>query len=372
MQTLRRRVHERRLDRNFKADLYASDIVRAKGLPSLSPEEKKEIDDFWAPYGIKFKDYSYHQMFYGLTGKKDPRFIPDNIMYRVIYPYYNDTKRMSVFSDKNLFSRLMPMVSFPKEFGCRSARHYYDENHNCLGDELSEKIVDTYMASLQKAGATELVIKKAVDSNQGTGVKKIEVKSKADLYQALLETPWADFALQEVVKQHPFFAQFNESSVNIIRINTWRHQDQVSVFNPCVRFGIKDAFTDVSFVDGVEIAQCVGIDEKGCVTDEAFRVDGTRLTIDIKDRQIPHWGEILETVKKNHFYIDREDYIAWDMIVDDQENIRCIEFNVFRPGSVMYQMADGPVAADETEDFLAFLRSPEEQKKRLPKSIRRK
>lgn len=141
---------------------------------------------------------------------------------------------------------------------------------------------------------------------------------------------------------------------------------------PCLRYGIPGSVTDVSYVDGTEIINCVGISETGRVSDHGVGIDGKVFDLNVPDKQVPCWDPIVDLVKKNHLTMDYFDIIAWDITVDDNSNVICIEYNLRSPGSIVYQLAQGPFAGDHTDEMLAFLKNSSNQMKYLPKSIRKK
>ncbi len=82
--------------------------------PLLTDAEIKEIDAYWAQYGIKLDDYRWHQMYYHATGMRDPKFIPHNLADSVLYPYYNDREKSKIWTDKNYFERFLSTLTFPR------------------------------------------------------------------------------------------------------------------------------------------------------------------------------------------------------------------------------------------------------------------
>ena len=53
------------------------------------------------------------------------------------------------------------------------------------------------------------------------------------------------------------------------------------------------------------------------------------------------------------------------MTVDEEGQIICIEYNIRSPGTIVYQMADGPFAGEHTRELLQFLTQPQNRKKYL-------
>ena len=156
--------------------------------------------------------------------------------------------------------------------------------------------------------------------------------------------------------------------MNIIRLTTWRHGDVISVMAPCVRFGIKGSATDVSYVDGVEIINVIGI-HNGEVDEGYVTLEGKYTQIELESRRIPRWEEIVESVKNGAKSLPYFDIIGWDITVDRNGEVICIEYNLKCPGTIVYQFVHGPMASDETDNYLSFLRETNNQKKYLPSCI---
>ena len=365
---VRELIRQWRLNKHYRAGNIAREFCEKNAVAQLTKDEIERIDDYWKQFGIRFRDYSFHRMYYSVTGKKDPRFIPDPLAGLVIYPYYNDMGRVKAYADKNLFPWFLPDVCFPRTYAQRINKHYYDSDHRYYGTELSDAFINRVFQEIRSNHASDIIIKETTDTNTGKGVKKHTVHTSDDLKKALTSSNSINFIVQECVRQHAFFQQFNSDSVNIIRLNTWRTDNEIMVFAPCIRFGIPGSATDVSYVDGKEIVQCVGIHD-GRAADHYFTLDGDRKPLHILDRDIPRWDEVLKTVKNAHLEMDYFGIIAWDVIVDSHEHVICIEYNLKWPGTVVYQFAHGPFAGEKTDEYLGFLRDPAMQKL-LPPCIR--
>ena len=141
-------------------------------------------------------------------------------------------------------------------------------------------------------------------------------------------------------------------------------------FCPCVRYGIEGSPTDVAFVDGEEIVQVVGIGEDGRIYDRGFTMSGSRLDPVVEDKQVPYWDKIKETVTRGHLQLHYFDLVGWDITLDEDGNVVCIEYNLIHPGSIIYQFAHGPLAGDQTDAFLSFLKDPANREKYLPAAAR--
>ena len=365
--------------RSFKRNRYyfsekadgTRDYFRRHNPPALSAEEIKEIDAFWKQFGIRLEHHRWHQMYYDMTGIKDPAFLPQNLAEIALYPYYNELKKTKVWADKNYFQRFVPVVQFPTMLGQRIRGLYYDAKHQAYTPQELDAFCEAIYRGLPAGDSFSVIIKQTIDTMQGRGVKKYDFSSREELLEILKKhADQENYLIQKAIRQHPFFAQFNSSSVNIVRVTTWRNGKDILAFSPCIRFGIKGSGTDVAYVNGEEIINCIGILPDGRVRDEYITLAGEKLPFIGELREVPHWNEIVETVKKAHSYLEQFDLVAWDMTVDEQGQIICIEYNIRSPGTIVSQMADGPFAGEHTRELLQFLTQPQNRKKYLPKKLR--
>ena len=388
------------LTRQLRNPETAGTYLKNNDVPALTAQEKAEIDSFWAEYGVRILNYDYYRMFYHVTGKHDPRFIPDSIAHRVLLPYYNDAEKMRAYVDKNMFQRLLPDMPFPKMFGQCMNGHFFGPDGRYVTDELTDEYVrlvyDAFMEAesgksnhtaenagetasaatdgtnnvAENAAAHALIIKQSQRSFCGKGVSLCKVESPADLRRAIEENNSGNFLIQAAIRQHAFFRQFNESSVNIMRITSWRHGGDVEIFCPCIRYGIEGSHTDVAFVDGEEIVQVVGIGADGVIYEGGVTMSGKPLAPVIPDKQVPNWDKVVETVRRNHLQLPYFDLVGWDFTLDEAGNVVCIEYNLLHPGTIIYQFAHGPLAGEHTEEFLSFLKDPANREKYLPAAAR--
>ena len=183
-----------------------------------------------------------------------------------------------------------------------------------------------------------------------------------------------NYLVQELIQQNRVFSQFNESSVNIMRINTWRNGDQVHVFSPTLRIGVEGSTTDICYVDGVEIARTCAITMDGHFGDKIINQHGkvqvTSETVNMPDATIPKWERVVELAIQGHKMLDHFDIVGWDFTVTDQNKVVCIEYNIKRPGTVFYQNVNGPFFGEYTEQVLEFLKDRNNQIKYIPKWMR--
>ena len=350
-------------------NIAAHEYLSANPMPELSDAQRKEIDSFWSEYGIRILDYSWFQWYYGVTGISDPRFIPQDVYSYIIWPYHDNEEFCLAWKDKNLFERFVPGIPFPRNYIRRIHGRFFDGEGNYLANE--NAVIST-MKQLQVGG---VIVKDAWDSGEGRGVTKYTLNDEADIRKLLADWKQSDnYLVQELIQQNRVFSQFNESSVNIMRINTLRLDNEVYVFCPTLRIGAEGSTTDICYVDGVEIARTCAITMDGHFGDKIVnqhgRVQVTSETVELPDAVIPKWKEVVRLATQGHKMLDHFDIVGWDFTVTDQEKVVCIEYNIKRPGTVFYQNVNGPFFGEYTEQVLEFLKDKKNQTKYIPKWMR--
>lgn len=336
--------------------------------PKLTQEEKREIDSYWKQYGIRFRNYDWFRWYYGFTGIRAPEFIPKQIHLKMILPYYNkragDAFSLAV-GDKNLFYDILPDINFPDPILKNIDGTFFDKS-DCYVYERNSLI------DLLAYEQGEIIVKKTIDSCQGKSVKKYSIMNECDA-QRLLDD-WKDesnYIVQKAIKQHPFFARFNKSSVNVMRINSLCINGKVEIHTPILRFGYPGWATDVSFIDGLEDVRVVGITQEGYLMDDVVSLQGKRWKLsdivkDPENKKIPSWDEAVAIVKENAPKLKHIGKIGWDIIVSERGKPVVIEYNVGYPGSYLPQIAGGPLFGEHTDMALSFLKEEKNQKKYIP------
>lgn len=175
-----------------------------------------------------------------------------------------------------------------------------------------------------------------------------------------------NYIIQECIHQHPILASFNETSANMIRVCSWRHEDQVEILFAAARIGIPGAITDISFIDGVEQVRVIGITKDGYFDNKIVNQEGQIVRTIDGHIPVPAWGAIVDIVKRNHLLIDNFDIVGWDFTVNKDSNPVCFEWNVQWPGTVLYQYVNGPLWGELTDNILAFLKDKKNQDNYIP------
>ena len=363
-----------RENRAYRGDLLAKKFNMEYSCPPLSEADRKEIDKYWSQYHVRFEDYEWHRMYYAVTGLHDPRFLPQPMAEHVLYPFYNRQDFANAYANKAMFPSYLPRLHFPDTIGKRMNAYYYDADGRCYGENVTDELVDSMYAAFSEKSSGQnhdIIIKESMGSFQGKGVQKKQIFTKDSLRDCLLGIQSDNYVVQTMIQQHPFFAQMNQDSVNIMRITTWLSHGKVYVFSPCIRFGIPGAHTDVSIQNGIEIVNAIKINPGGLISDSYFTLDGKANPLpQLQSKQIPDWDNVMRCVTEGALQMPYFRVIGWDITIDNHQEAICIEYNLKTPGTVIYQYAHGPFAGEHTDSFLAFLKDAENIQY-IPKCIRK-
>ena len=162
-------------------------------------------------------------------------------------------------------------------------------------------------------------IVKTSDSSQGRGVfvvdRRDNLNSVFDSIKKVIVSGKSAI-VEELITQSPLMSQFNNSSVNTVRIATFLSGGEPIVLFTFMRTGRKGAVVDNGGAGGL----IIGIDPVTgkCVTegcDEAghryvAHPDSGMVYLGF---QIPEWGKALELAKKLALIVPEQKYVGWDL-----------------------------------------------------------
>lgn len=144
--------------------------------------------------------------------------------------------------------------------------------------------------------------------------------SAGEYMKQLLEEA-SSWMVEDRITQCADMAQWNETSVNTIRIPTFLRDDKFTVIWTRMRMGKKGAIVDNAGAGGI----VVNVDPvSGVITsdgiDESYnhfdKHPGCGLTF--KGWQVPRWDELLKTVEELHRTLfNKHIYVAWDFALTD-------------------------------------------------------
>lgn len=326
-------------------------IKSIKKLPvrrELTKEQKKEIQDFYKGIiGKKITLYS-HEYFYSRTGIYSKEYIPKGLYHAELFPKANMVPYREAYANKNMIDVLFPNVKHAHTILKRMNGYFYFENKPVSKPEAIELC----------SNLTNAIIKPVLE-HSGYGVHGLEVQNgKTNIdglsIEQLFNKYGEDFQIQERLKQHTKMNLLNATSVNTIRILTYRSDMEVLLIYSVVRIGRKGQVIDNQSAGGLSTI----IGEDGKLGKYAFggfseeKVEKTDSGTVLDGFEIPSYNEAIEMVKQLHYQLPYFKLIGWDIAIDEEGDPVIIEWNT-EPG--LSQSAYGPGFGKYTERILREL-----------------
>lgn len=330
-------------------DWYFKDHVMAPGFDYKA--HKKELSPYFEERGFKvsmmFNDY-----FSRLNGISSDRYLSMDLYYFYVIPSLNRHDFKDAYLDKNIYSVLFPNIKQPQAIFKNINGHYYRE-----GKAIS---VDQAIAAV-RGFEGNMIIKPTVETCNGEGVEQLGDLND-DQLKALFEHYAINFIVQEKVIQHPDLQRVNPTSLNSMRLYTYRHLDGSYEFLypfAHMRFGGKGAIKDnVSQGGGTSL-----INADGTVDDKVFRFKSMQVTslkeeTGVSDLVIPNYSGVIQALFDMHQRLPYFDYVGWDVTVLPSGEPLLIEFNLV-PSVEGPQMMAGPMFGELLDEVIDRARQVE-------------
>ena len=297
---------------------------------------KKELSQYFEQRGFKVSNLSM------------------DVYYFYVIPALNRHDFKDAYLDKNIYSELFPQVKQPLAVVKNIHGHYYRN-----GEEITQnQAVDAVLASDH-----ELIIKPTGETCNGEGVGQIKERDPESL-NALFNQYALNFIVQEKVKQHPDLQRVNPTSLNSMRLYTYRRQDGSYEFLypfAHMRFGGKGAIKDNVSQGG---GTCL-ILEDGRVDDRVYRfknmeVSSLKQETGVENLVVPNYGKVIETLLSLHRRLPYFDFVGWDVTVLPDGDPLLIEFNLV-PSVEGPQMMAGPMFGPYLDEIIDRARQVDPQ-----------
>lgn len=302
----------------------------------------------------------WHTAMANYTGVKDPRYVPHNVWWTRILPFFNAASYRPAYIDKNLAEILLRIdrqVKCPQTVIKRMHGYYYDSDNKAIDSKTALRMI--------LDGPIELIIKGS-DTDNGIGVRKLSINNsqmqlegKSVTWGKLEELYGQNFIVQHVIQQHEIMAEPHWESVNTIRVITFRWQMEIIALLHYVRIGSEGKITDNGSTGGMNC----GIDDEGRLYPEALDHKCNRISqhpntgYDFAQRKvIPSYPRIIELAKELHKNVFHFGLVSFDFAIDKYEEPVFVEMN-FRGSAWICQMAcEKPIFGDLTEDVLRSMK----------------
>lgn len=313
--------YQKHLDRTRR--MISKKLMTSITKRKLSSEQKAEVKSFYKELTGRDVSLLYHEYFYSRTGKYSKEYMPIDLFEADIIGRANRWDYFYAYSDKNMDETFLPHIKHPHSYLKNINGYYYFE-----GKPVSKEEAVQFCYNLK-----DVIIKPSLLS-KGKGVKKINVSNgitddNGSYIEEILDSYKKDFIIQEALVQHELISALNPTSVNTIRILTYRSGMEVLVVYAVIRIGRKGQVIDNQSAGGISTA----INEDGTLRKYAFGVAGddmiekTDTGIVLEGYKIPYFDKAIEAVKRSHYDLPFFDLVGWDISINPDGEPVLVEWN---------------------------------------------
>lgn len=323
-----------------------------------TPERQKEFDEYWTKHFGRRISNRWHRLYESINGVYCVDYVPDVIYATKYEPAVSTYNYCEIFSDKYLteimYSNVIPGVRAPRTLLCADSFSYYDGSHCPVS---YSKAVELF-SDIGKA-----VIKPSTGTCSGKMVKIVCMgggidKKSGDSAQEILKQYGMNFIVQELICQHPDLEALYPGSVNTLRYITYRTKNGFVSAPALLRIGSGGGELDNIHAGGMGI----GMDNDGILMEKAYRLgygdSNETFTrhpdthIVFKGYKIPMMKQIHDAACTLHSRTPNIGVIAWDITVNDQNEIIIIEANCAGQGIWLPQIVSEKSVFEENTPWI--------------------
>lgn len=331
--------------------------VRKNGFGKADKSEENRYHEKWSPI-LRFKTPDSFRLYSHFIENDRENIVSQMAAFKV-NDLLNPPRYSGYISDKNNFDRLLPNAGFPKTILRKIDGVIYDDHYNyILPDEVDARIKQI------SNDYDKVIIKPTTDSDSGHGVKLIvrradesEAEFSNGLKEAIYDASCSNLIVQECLKQDEFLSQFNPTSINTIRIATYRSviTNKADILSVVIRLGAKGKHIDNLHAGG----HMVRVSDSGELAHYCIDQYGTKFyshnDIELKNRFVlPRFDMIKSYVLELSQKVLNARLIQWDIMIDDKGNPRVIEYNTSGFSMWIAQMTGTPAFGKYTDEIIEY------------------
>ena len=350
------------LDRKLRLLIKANQGSGEEG-PKISRELKRSHYLLWKDYSPRI-NYGWLKLYTRVSGIADHRYIPESIYYTDIEPRLNNKLFSKAWTDKNNLSVVIGdwIKTADVVLRCMDGILYSAEM-KCLGSVL---ITQSLQDQLE---GSRLIIKPTLDSGGGKAVRVFTVTKDglavhpplkgAETLHELMKSYDGNFIIQKYIDQHPFFARFNGSSINTIRVLTYRslRNEEIVILHKLLRIGRPGSVVDNQASGGLACSidkegrlMPYGIDKKGAKYSGTESLEFGSIGI------VPFILEIEQAAHEVARSFRYSRLLGLDFAVNSKGEVILIEVNDTNNEINFFQLTSGPLFGEYTDEVASLCR----------------
>lgn len=336
-------------------DLYRTMVSKSPELGEKAEGEEAWLDK-WKRYDRNLSPLAY-RIFSRFIGK-DLNIMPMELCMCLVEPILNPAEYLHYYSDKNSFGKIFQGIKMPYVYARNIRGFFFDNDYNHLEkdplSELLQRKVEGFVLkpSLEESGRGVKLFR----YDNGHYISNDHTVFSLDL---LNEVYKQDYLIQECVSQGAFNAYFNPTSVNTIRMATYRDvkTGEVHYLRAVMRIGKCGMELDNSHAGG----SFVGIDGNGVLGKYLCNQWGERMEvfngIDFRNNtfKVPDYEKIKQFAIRIGEQVAHHDMVAMDIAIDAENRPQLIEINVGGFSGKLFQLTSGTVFGDHTDEVMEYV-----------------
>lgn len=307
----------------------------------LSKGQKSDILRFYQKVAGQSVPTLWHEYFFSRNDCFAVEYIPTSFYHKELIYRLNDHKLRHAYVDKGIYDLYFSDVNRPQTFVKNLNGYFYDESSPLTDNEAIERC-----KSISSA-----IVKPTQEGMWGQGVSVLSYENGMDenTVKSLFDKYGRNFIIQERVSQHIGLSELNPTSLNTIRVLSYRNGNEIFVLYAVVRIGRLGKTVDNETAGGIN----ADIDlQTGKILDCAYglpsekRIYYTDNGTLLKGYTIPSFADVISLVKELHFRLPYFNLVGWDFGIDAGGKPILIEWNRCPDLS---QTAHGPAFGEMTE-----------------------
>lgn len=316
----------------------------------LSKGQKNDIAKYYSNLLRKEVPVYWHEYFFSRNGNFSVKYVPTCFYHSDIIYKLNSFDLRHAYVDKGMYDVFFPDTLRPLTYVKNINGYYYDDSKPISRQEAIERCKNLDGA----------VSKPTHEGMWGSGVKVFSshdgILNDGITIETLMDSYGKNFIIQEKIQQHESLGLLNPTSLNTLRVLSYRQDNEIYILYAVIRIGRKGKSVDNETAGGINadvdlatgrIIDCAygtPSEKKIFVTDVGTVLNGFHL---------PGFKKVIAEVKELHMRLPYFNIVGWDFGINREGEPVMIEWNRCPDLS---QTAHGPAFGDMTEELFRRVR----------------
>ena len=287
-----------------------------------------------------------------VSNKIDINYIPEDIYYTVVENTLNNSMFSLSYSDKNYYDKIDKNNLFPLTYFRCINGVFYDKNYKVIDKNKINSILNTIQS---------FILKPSIDSAGGKDINlfirknNIFINDNVEFNINILKNKYGNnFIVQEHISQNDYYKKFNPTSLNTVRIMTYRsvENEKIIRLHSVLRFGAPGSIVDNQASGGYSC----GINKHGMLKNFYINKNGIKKELEINknDFNVFKYKDMIKISKNIAQKFPYHRILGFDFCVDQKNKIRLIEVNTSSIEINFLQMNNGPLFRDYTNEVINY------------------